>query len=580
MLVWRMGGQLSPEVVQAALARLMATPGFAGAERMRRFIRFVVERMLAGEGETLKEYLIGVEVFDRGTTFDPRTDTIVRVEAGRLRRKLKEHYEGEGKLDPVRISLPHGSYRPVFEARGAGTGLPTVAVAGAPDSRPAPLASIAVLSFLDLSPEKDHEYLCDGCAEELINALSSVPALKVAARTSAFRFRGKEDDIRHIGASLGVEHVVEGSVRTSGDQIRVTVQLVRATDGYHVWSRQFDRPFVETFALQEEIARAVAASIGAELQGGGHFTRTDVPEACRRYLEGRHYWRKFQPQATAEAIRCFEEAVRFDSSFAPAYAGLAESWMQMSVYGAARPRELMEKARAAASRALSLDPLSTEAETVLGEISAFRDWDWETSEHHFRRALELRPNYAEARWLFATVCLSPQGRLDEALSEVRRAVDADPLSPVTHTMLGAVYFYRRQFDDAIAALESALRLDASYGQASLFMGFVDVARDRLDLAALRQDQSPYRLYVQAKAGHRSSAQAEVENLVRAGGSPLAIAAGYAGLGEIEKSLDWLEKAAELRVPQLIWMDFQGHWESLRGTDRYRAIRARMRLLTG
>lgn len=459
-----MGEQLSPEVVRAALARLMATPGFAGAERMRRFIRFVVERMLAGEGETLKEYLIGVEVFDRGTTFDPRTDTIVRVEAGRLRRKLKEHYEGEGKLDPVRISLPHGSYRPVFEARDAGTDLPAVAVAGAPDSPPAPLASIAVLSFLDLSPEKDHEYLCDGFAEELINALSSVPALKVAARTSAFRFKGKGDDIRHIGASLGVEHIVEGSVRTSGDQIRVTVQLVRATDGYHVWSRQFGRPFVETFALQEEIARAAAASIGAELEGGGHFTRTDVPEACRRYLQGRHYWRKFQPQATAEAIRCFEETVRFDSSFAPAYAGLAMSWMQMSVYGAARPSELMEKARAAASRALSLDPLSTEAETVLGEISAFRDWDWETSEHHFRRALELRPNYGEARWLFATVCLSPQGRLDEALSEVRRAVDADPLSPVTHTMMGAVYFYRRQFDDAIAALESALRLDASYGK--------------------------------------------------------------------------------------------------------------------
>jgi adenylate cyclase len=567
----------SPEEIQAALARIVESRGFAGAERMRRFIRFIVEKTLSGNTDALKEYPIGVEVFDRGTSFDPQTDTIVRVEAARLRRKLEEFYADAGKRDPILIRVQRGCYKPVIEWREIQPAVAPTPGDRHPESVDAPAASVAVLPFLDLSPRKTHEHLCDGFSEELTNALSAVPTLKVAARTSAFRFKGKSDDIPAIGGTLGVLYVVEGSIRTSQDRLRITVQLVRAADGYYIWSRQFDRTFVETFALQDEIARQVAASVGVELGSGVSFAKVRSPEAYRRYLEGRHYWRKFAPEYTAQAIACFEEAIRLEPAFAPAYAGLADSYMQMSIYGRVSPIPIWEKARDAATQALDLDSACSEAETVLGTIRAFADWNWEVSELHFRRAIQIRPNNVEARWLFATVCLGPQGRLDEALAEVRRAVDGDPLSPLSHSMLGAVYFYRGQYDEALQTLATALRLDPSYSQALLFMGFVHVAQGRFDLASGGQDQSPYRLYVQAKLGLTSVVEAEIEKLMNNGGNPLSIAAGYAGLHQTERSLDWLEKAAEFRLPQLIWLDFQGHWESLRSSDRYRAIRARMGL---
>ena len=569
--------RLSLQAIRAALARVTASSGFAGAERMRRFILFIAEKTLGGEGETLKEYRIGADVFDRGPNFDPRTDTIVRVEARRLRKKLQEYYERAGRLDPVLITLPKGSYVPAFENREV-VDAPAPAVPGPHAPFTAPIASIAVLPFLDLSPAKDQEYLCDGFSEELINALSTIPALKVAARTSAFRFKGKSEDIRRIGSDLNVEHIVEGSVRISGERLRVTVQLVHAPDGYHLWSRQFDRAFTEINAIQEDVARSVAASVGVELGSGVSFASSNSPEAYRYYLEGRHYWRHFLPASTAQAVHYFERTIRTDPSFAPAYAGLADAYMQMNVWGMAPPCELIQKARTAASRALSLDSNSAEAQAQLGAVTAFYDWDWSTSEQHFRRALCIQPNYVEAHWLFATACLGPQGRLDEALAEVRRATDLDPLSPLTRTMLGAVYFYRREFDQALEAFDAALRMDPSFMQASLFRGFVNLAQGRTDLASTSQDQSPYRLYLQAQLGNQAAARAEIEKLLAAHGNPLVIAAGYAGLDEQENSLLWLERAAEMRIPQMIWIHFQAPFESLHGTARYRAIRAGMRLL--
>src|SRR5258706_972301 len=393
--------QLPPDAIRAVLGRITASSGFATADRMRRFIDFVVNKPLDGEAATVKEYLVGVEVFDRGRDFDPRTDTIVRVEARRLRKKLEEYYAQAGKDEAVYITLPSGSYVPRIEVRNSadaapGTsdpgrrrailwavcGLAILALLGAAvplfRKRAAPSAetgSVAVLPLVDLSPSKDQEYFCDGISEELINALSAVPSLQVAARTSAFRYKGKADDIRRIGADLGVEYIVEGSVRTAGKQLRITAQLVRVRDGYHVWSRQFDREFSGIFLIQEELARAIASSIGAELGAGVSFIRTTNLEAYRLYLEGRHYWRQFIPSSTGQAIEYFQRAITADPSFAPAYAGLADSYMQMNVWHAGPPSQLMEKAREAATRALGLNPHSAEAETELGAVTAFYEWD-------------------------------------------------------------------------------------------------------------------------------------------------------------------------------------------------------------
>jgi len=569
--------RVSVEDVRAALERLTVSHVFAGADRMRRFLQLVVEETIAGNGGSLKEYRIGVEVFDRGQAFDPRTDTIVRVEARRLRQKLEEYYSGTGRHDPLIIRVPLGAYVPSFANRDLDDG--PVSALDRHDGSTAPRASIAVLPFLDLSEAGDQEYLCDGFSEELLNALSRIPALKVAARTSAFRFKGKADDIRRIGTELAVEHILEGSVRLFGPQMRVTVQLVRASDGYHVWSRQFDRPFSEALSLQSDVARQVAASVGVELGSGSGTDASCSADAYRSYLEGRHDWRQFTPASTARAVDGFERAIRIEPSFAPAHAGLAAAYMQMNVYGMASPRDLAEKARTAANRALALDPQSVEALTQLGAVNAYCDWDWASSEEHFRRALHIQPNYVDARWLMATVCLGPQHRLDEALREAREAARQDPLSPLTQAMVGAVHLYRGDYDAALAALDAADAI-APFSQTSLFRGFVNLARGRPDLAAVGHDHSPYRLYVQAMLGHAAAVRAEIDALRTRAGSPLAIAAGYAGLGDIDQSLEWLERAVDRRIPQLIWIDFQQPWAVLRGTPRFEDLRQRMHLPVG
>jgi serine/threonine-protein kinase len=600
--------QPSPEAIRAELARIAASPGFANAERMRRFIDFVVDQTLKGRAETLKEYPIGVEVFGRAD-FDPRTDTIVRVEARRLRKKLDEYYAGEGRLDTLRIILPSGSYVPVFEIsneegqaplplltrpdeisfrrRSIRAILAVLILAAAASAlflfrhrlRPvvAPqIASIAVLPFLDLSPGRDQEYLCDGLSEELINALSAVPNLKVAARTSSFRYKGKADDVRRIGADLGVEHVLEGSIRSFGKRLRVTAQLIRANDGSHIWSREFDREFDQIFAVQEDLARAVAASIGAELETRVAVVRSRSLEAYRLYLQGRQYWRQFEPSSTASAISLFEQAIASDPSFAAAYAGLGDSYMQMSIYGGS-PSIYMEKARWAATNALRLAPSSAEAETTLGEVSAFYDWDWKGCERHYRRAIDDDPNYISAHWLFATTCLAPEGRLDEALEEVRRAAVLDPLSPQTHTMVGAAHWYRKEFDSALRELDQAIALDPAYSQASLFKTFVHLSQGRVDLAAEFRGPTEWRVYVQAKRGDTAGARDEIKRRAEESRDPIGIAGGYAGLGESEKALDWLERAVDSKVPRVIWIHFQAPFDSLHTIARYRVIRTRMHL---
>jgi len=594
----------SAEAIRAGLNRLVASPGFVASRRMRRFLAFIVDEALEGNADTLKEYRIGLEVFDRGPEFDPRTNTIVRVEARRLRRKLQEYYEHDGSNDPVLISLPPGSYAPVFSDKApAGRSAPTrptarwpLVVAGlvglailwalwwargaspaVPPAAPSSATSIAVLPFADLTPTQDYEYLCDGFSEELINALGSVPTLKVAARTSSFQFRGKANDIRRLGAELAVEHVVEGSVRIVGQEVRVTAQLMQAHDGYQVWSRTFDGELSEILSIQERVARLVAASVGAELRSGASSSHPGSLEAYRAYLEGRHYLNQFAPTSTKQAIGHFERAIAADAAYAPAHAGLSTAYMQMNVWGMGTPLTLMTQARDAATHALRLDPDSAEAQAQLGAVSAFYDWNWQDCDRHFRRAIETQPSYVDARWLFATTCLGPQGRLDEAISEARVAVELDPLSPLVHAMAGMISLYRGELDQALAAEDEALRLAPSFQQASLFKCFVQLARGRPDLAAASQDQGPFRAYIQARLGNRAVAEQQLEAMLKADGHPIAIAAAYSGLGLPDESLDWLEKAADARMPQMIWSHYSPAFASLHALTRYRALRARMHL---
>jgi TolB-like protein len=404
----------SPESVRAQLEKILVSAPFAGSERPSRFLRFIVEQALSGN--QLKETLVGVEVFGRKPAYDPRLDGVVRVEAVKLRSRLKEYYEGEGAGDTVRIDLPKGGYLPCFESlrapilepeplpvfppgqatrRGWWTDwrivLPAVAlialVAGfvlARKSHWRPAApnssSIAVLPFVNLSSDKENEYFSDGLTDDLINALTQVQGLRVVARGSAFQFKGKNPDVRTVGRQLNVATVLEGSVQRSGDRLRITAQLSTVADGYHVWSETYDRRLADVFAVQDEISRAIVGALEVRVAGSPVRrlvqSSTQDLDAYNLYLQGRFHLNKWRPESARKGIEYFGQAIAKDSNYAPAYAGMADCYTWLGVFGWAPAHEAMPQAREAARRALQLDETLAAAHVSLGYVKALYDWDW------------------------------------------------------------------------------------------------------------------------------------------------------------------------------------------------------------
>lgn len=252
---------VTEEAARAQLERMLASPIFTRSERMSRFLKFTVDRLLCGEAASLKEYLIGVEVFDKGESMDPRVDPIVRVEAGRLRSKLREYYETEGRDDEVLITFAPRSYVPVIQWKGSPAPAPLEPVRPSPERRP---NSIAVLPFSDVSRRSDQRYFCDGLTEEVINTIAQTSQWRVVSSTSAFRYRDRADDIRTIGDKLNVAAVLEGSVRECDRKLRVTAQLIDAKDGYHLWSETYNRTLdSDIFGVQQELSQAIVKRLTA-----------------------------------------------------------------------------------------------------------------------------------------------------------------------------------------------------------------------------------------------------------------------------------------------------------------------------
>ena len=296
--------EISPAAIRSQLARILGSATFRSSDRLSRFLEFAVEQTLGGHSGQLKEYVVGCEVFSRKQSFDPRMDPIVRVEAGRLRLRIKEYYETEGQRDEVAIELPKGSYVPVFRRVDSAHATVPAAAAG-PAAKPRgqdaavhmeqPTTRIVVLPFADHSPRKDQEWFCDGMTEELVSALTKVPQLCVVAGASAFRLKGKAGNPREIGEQLRVGTVVEGSVRKSGDNVRITVQLIDVAANQYLWSETYDREMTDIFAVQEDISRAIVDALKIRLSplesGGDLVSRpTKNLKAYNLYLKGRYYW--------------------------------------------------------------------------------------------------------------------------------------------------------------------------------------------------------------------------------------------------------------------------------------------------
>ena len=448
-------------------------------------------------------------------------------------------------------------------------------------------ASVAVLPFLDLSANKDQSHLSDGLTEELLNALARVKGLSVAARSSSFLFRDPGVDIREVGRRLGVAAVVEGSVRKDGDRLRVTAQLIDARGGFHLWSQQYDRLLVDAFAIQEEIAREVASALSAELTSGIPdrlvARATAVPEAYELYLKGRHEWNRRSREGIVKAAEAFERAVELDPRYAAAWAGLADAYQLLPDYADVPAREGLSQAKTAALRAIALDSTLAAAHAALGALLDDYDRDRAGSERAYRTAISLNPGYATARqWL--AIHLADDGRFDDAIAEIERARRLDPLSPIINTAAGAVRYFARDYDGAIAEYRAVIREKPDFALAYALMGrvmLVDgrkgaaVEALRMSVERSRGDPSYRAVYAAAlaAAGAADSARAVASAVESAAGYvPFTeLASAYIYLGEDDKALTLFERAFDQRDPAVKHMKVEPLYDRIRAHARFQAV---------
>jgi serine/threonine-protein kinase len=444
--------------------------------------------------------------------------------------------------------------------------------------------SIAVLPFADLSPGKDQEYFSDGLAEELLNSLVKIPGLRVAARTSSFQFKGKNEDLRVIGKKLNVSTVLEGSVRKQGQRVRISAQLVQASDGFHLWSEAYDRDLTDIFAVQEDIAHAVAGSLKVTLLDEKATAPHAVSiEAYNAYLQGKYFHARPTKENLERAIACYEQATSLDPSYASAWAALSRAH---SVHaGAYGPVEEYKVAREAAERALALDPNLGDAHAAIGEVKLLYDWDWAGADAAYQRALVLEKGNAEiverAAALAATL-----NRFEEALPLSRRAVELDPLQTSAHAALAFNAWWAGRLDEAEAAARKGLELDPQFPWLHTWLCRVYLAqsRPREALAEAERDASPaFRLQDLALAydalGQKQESDRALTELISKykAGAAFQIAEVYAFRGEVDAAFAWLERAYAQRDGGLTFTKGDPLLASLERDPRYAAFLKKMRL---
>lgn len=450
--------------------------------------------------------------------------------------------------------------------------------------------SIAVLPFVNLSAEKENEYFSDGLAEEIINALAKVPELKVIARTSAFAFRGKEQDLRAIAERLRVRTILEGSVRRAGSRVRVTAQLIKIADESNIWSERYDREMTDIFAIQDEISQAIASALRVTLAAPPRRARNI--EAFQGYLQGIYWYERYTAESLAKAKESFERALAHDPDYAPAYAGLAVFFYGQGALGIKRMTEMAPLAKSAAEKALGLDPTSREARSVLGLIAGSVEYDWTLSERHFQSALAIDPVPPLARLRYALYFLTPLRRFEEAEAQYRLALETDPLSMMVHFGLAFALYCQRRFDDAIQQAEKAIDLYPDFwlvhfamGLALSEKGYVDRAVTSLE-TTLRLSPSfalgaGFLAAFYTRSGNSEKAKDLMEKFKTRSSahyvSPVCFAIHYAALEQANEMFACLQSALTECDPYLTRIDAEPCFEPFRADARYQDLLNRMNL---
>ncbi|MEO8649259.1 MAG: hypothetical protein ABI539_08850 [Acidobacteriota bacterium] len=453
--------------------------------------------------------------------------------------------------------------------------------------------SIAVLPFVNISSDVENEYFCDGLAEELLNALSKIENLKVAARTSAFLFKGKNINVSEIGEKLSVKYVLEGSVRKSGNRLRITVQLVNAADGYHLWAERYDCEMDDIFDVQDEITLAVVESLKVKLFGQKHIAilkkGTENPNAFEFYLRGRALWNRRTREDFHKAIQHFESAVELDPNYAFAYAGLTDTYASLAYFDLYAPSEMAPKAHAAVEKAIEIDPSLSECHTSLAVYKLFFEFDFSSGEREYRNAIAINPKSALPRYWLCSL-LAAVGRTAESLVEGRAAMELDPLSPIANFTLARALCCAGQYEEAIELSIKNFELLPDFYLSHLALGWAYQETGKLDDAVRHFRKASMdgglRMYgylgkALVRAGRADESRALLNEMEEQAQhqfiSPIASAVIYAELGDMVLALDLLEKAWSVRAIHLIWSLSDAIFDVFRSEPRFVEVMRRMNL---
>jgi len=449
--------------------------------------------------------------------------------------------------------------------------------------------SIAVLPFVNMSDDAGNEYFSDGISEELLNVLAKIPELRVISRSSAFSFKGKNIKATDVARELNVAHILEGSVRKAGNQVRITVQLIEARSDTHLWSETYNRTLDDIFAIQDEIAEVVMTQLKVTLLGGVPTVKETNPEAYEAYLKGRHHLNKWRIEEFAKSLEYFQQAVEKDPNFAPAYVGLAESYFNLGLWGILPTKEAYPKSNTIVMQALELDDTLADAHRVLADVRCFYDWDWQGAEQAYKRAIELNSSLATAHNSYAFFFTAIM-RHDDALAEIKLARELDPVSLMINSDLGWAYYFARQYDQAIIQFQRALELDPSlaisqfalghvYEQKQMFVESVAAFQKAVSLSPSDLEAIAGLGHGYAVAGRREEALEIVARLKQPSQQKIppswGIATIYIGLGDKDEAFVWLEKAYEERQAQLIYIQIEPVLDPLRNDPRFQDLVRRM-----
>ena len=603
--------------VEAQLQKILSGDTFSHSPQLCRFLQFVVDQELAGKGDQIKEYVLGVEVFRKDESFDPRVDTAVRTEARRLRQKLAEYYQSEGRQDAIEITLPKGGYRAAFHSReeaGRASAVPPRAAPGGNArvssgrwlmgvalmlavsgfvwlsvgalSTPR-LPSIAVIPLENLSNDSEQEYFSDGMTDSLFTDLAKFHGLSVISRTSMMQYKRTKKAVPEIARELKVDYVVEGTVTRSGSRVRISAQLIEVRSDRHIWAESYERDVTDVLGLQGELAGAIAEQVHIHVTPqekarlGG---RTPSPEAQDLYLKGRFNWQLRGTERLRNSLDYFQQAIAKEPQYALAYAGLADAYNVLS-YTLDR-KDYHSRGCEAVKKALDLDDNLAEAHASMDGCLDL--WDWKGREWHLRRATELSPSYATAhQWLGEL--LIDVGRDKEGLAEVRRALALDPIPPGPNSALCFAFYKIRQYDRAVTQCLQTLEVFPRYEQPYFGLGFAYSGEGRyaeaittLEKAMAMTSGAPpaatLLAHVRALAGDASASRRLIqEYATRTDVSPMMLVAIYLDVGDKDKIFELLNRAVDERSFASDWINVNPGLDGLRGDPRWVSLLRKMNL---